>query len=106
MAKKTTVTKDAWTNISGNMIVFGKKFKGNKGTFLKFSTTVGRKFDGDDDFTNVFVDVQFPKDDIPKGEGRHDINVKDGFLSVDRYVNKDGDEITKIKVVILSYEEE
>lgn len=106
MAKTITATKNAWTNITGNMIVFGKKFKGNKGTFLKFSTTVGRKFDGDDDFTNVFVDVQFPKYDIPKGEGRHDIDVKDGFLSVDRYVNKDGDEITKIKVVILSYDEE
>lgn len=105
---KRTAQKDsqAWTNVSGSMIVFGKKFKGTKGTFLKFSTTIGRKFDSDDEFTNIFIDVQFPKDALPKGEGRHDINVLNGFLSVDRYVNKDGDEVTKPKVVIIDYEED
>lgn len=75
----------SWTNISGEMTVFGKKRTSkNGGEFLGYSTSVGKKQE-DGTYKNCFFNVRFGKDNNPEKEGAFTIQVHKAFLTVDVY---------------------
>lgn len=103
MAKSQTKTPKSWTDVSGKAIVFGNTFKTKKGSFISYSTTISSKNE-DGDYDRVYVKVRFKKDDDPETEGRFDIKIKSGFLAVDAYENKKGDQVTQPVLVVTDYE--
>lgn len=105
-AKKNTAKKNtakSWSDISGDMVVFGREVeygKGkNKNTFISYSTSVGRKDENTGEYDNVYFNVFFKKDEDIGEEGRTAIKVKKGFLTVS--VGKNGD--TYPAIMILDY---
>lgn len=86
------------TSITGNTMIF----KNEKGFY---STSVSKKVtkqDGATEWQNAYLSVNFAKRvDIPN---RTMINIKNGFLSFDQYVNKDNAKVINWKVVVLDYE--
>ena len=99
--KKTTKKKElkSWSDISGEMRVWGREFTYKKSTFMFYSTSVGSKNE-DEEYDNVYYNVRFKKDESPDIEGAFKINVKKGFLTVS--TDKDGD--TYPSVMILDYD--
>ena len=73
-----------WTDICGIMRVYGHEFQTGRGSFIKYSTSLGRKNE-DGDYENFYLPVHFPKDDDPGVEGAFKVNITKGFLSLNTY---------------------
>ena len=87
-AKKSTKKAEPkikyWNSgITGACTVFGNEFEygrgKNKKSFTKYSTTNSRLEDGE--YTNMYINVRFKKDEAPGDEGMFKIFIKNGFLS-------------------------
>ena len=87
-AKKSTKKAEPkikyWNSgITGACTVFGNEFEygrgKNKKSFIKYSTTIPRLEDGE--YTNMYINVRFKKDEAPGDEGMFKIFIKNGFLS-------------------------
>lgn len=78
---KATKRPKSWTDISGRIRVWGKEVESKKGSFMSYSTSVGKKNE-DEEYDNVYYNVRFLKDEHPDIGGAFDINVKAGFLTV------------------------
>lgn len=106
-AKKTTTKKAEpkikyWNSgISGACTVFGNVFEygrgKNKKSFIKYSTTIPRLEDGE--YTNMYINVRFKKDEAPGDEGMFKIFIKNGFLSFSE--DKEGHKY--VDLVVMDY---
>lgn len=76
-----------WKDISGHMKLYGNVFtKGNK-SWMSYSTSVSTQ-DEDGEWTNLYFNVRFRRDEDPAVEGAFDIKIKSGFLTLSQ--SKDG----------------
>ena len=83
--KQTPKTAQAWKNVKGLMRVWANKCGNKKKSWLSFSTSIGKKNEGEV-YDNVYFDVLFKKNEAPKvDEGAFEINVKKGFLTLTVY---------------------
>lgn len=101
-SKKKTAPKPDWMNILGVMRIFTNENTSNKGkTFLTYSTSLSIKGDNDD-WINYYLPVTFAKDCdvIPDEVGNVLIEVE-GFLTVETYNDKKGNQVIKPKVVVM-----
>lgn len=92
-----------WTQVNGTMRVYGNERKTRNGKpYLAYQTSIGRKND-DNEWDNLYVTVRFPKED-PEITEAFDIDIKDGFLSMDVWTDKNGVKHTTPVVVVTDYE--
>ena len=85
--KQTPKTAQAWNNVKGLMRVWATEHTNKKGSWLSFSTSIGKKNE-DEEYDNVYFDVLFKKNEAPEvDEGAFEINVKKGFLTLSVYSN-------------------
>lgn len=82
-------------NISGLMRIYKSEFDGR----ATYQTTISKK-DQHDNYENMYISVQLPKD--TELENNSKIDVKKGFLSF--YKTKQG--IPKVKAVVQEFEKE
>lgn len=94
-------TKKAdWNVISGTMRIFGNEVGAGKKKFTKFSTSIGSKNE-DGEWSNFYFDLRFAgKAEKPEDDGEHWIEVKEAFLAVDEFTNKNKIRIVKPVIVI------
>lgn len=93
---------DSWTNITGEMRVWGnERTSANGKPFIGYSTTIGLKTD--DGWDNFFVNVRFPKDN-PEIVEQFSIDIKNGFLSLNVWTDKRKQKHIEPVVVVLEYE--
>ena len=112
--RKTTKKEErtpTWTDVRGQMHVMGfdneYKRNGKKVEFTTWSTSIGRKFDDDKDWTNFRVNVFFAEScGAPEESGPHDIMVEKGFWSLERFQTKAGDTVVRPKIIITEYSED
>ena len=100
--KKKASVKPDWHNILGVMRIFTNEGQTAKGkTFLSHSTSLSIK-DDSDEWVNYYFPVTFSKDCevIPDEVGNVLIEVE-GFLTVETYTDKKGNQIIKPKVVVM-----
>lgn len=91
-----------WTQVNGTMRVYGSEKKTRAGKpFLAYQTSIGKKNE-DDEWDNLYVTVRFPKED-PEIEEAFDIDIKEGFLSMDVWTDKKGVKHINPVVVVLDY---
>ena len=104
--KKTTKKAEPkikyWNSgITGACTVFGNEFEygrgKNKKSFIKYSTTISRLEDGE--YTNMYINVKFKKDEAPGDEGMFKIFIKNGFLSFSE--DKEGHKY--VDLVVMDY---
>lgn len=98
--------QQTWNRITGTMKVYGNTFEGRrKGEkYTKWSCTVAGK-SADGEYYNYYLPVRFRGDaEEPETDGLHTIEVSNAFLSTEQYVNKAGDTITAIILVITESE--
>lgn len=93
-----------WTDVAGEMRVYGREFETkNHKTFIRYSTSIGRKNE-DGDYDNSYLTVFFPKDDDPGIEGSFEIGITKGFLTLNVYdKGKNAEHIVEPAVMILEY---
>lgn len=101
--KPTPEAMPAWSNVNGAMRVFGKPRTTRNGCYMTFSTSIGRK-DDSGQYKNVYFDVLFRKGEQPDIEGEFHINIKDGFLTLREFPNKDGGITVNPAVMVLDYD--
>lgn len=87
-SKKQEAKKDRpvmWSDVTGVMRVYGAEFttKNNK-SFIKYSTSIGRKNEKGE-YDNCYFPVFFAKDDDPGVDGAIEIVVTKGFLTLNVY---------------------
>lgn len=83
--KQTPKALQLWNNINGAMRVWATERTYKKKSWLSFSTSIGKKND-DGEYTNIYFDVLFKKDEAPEvEEGAFEIIVKKGFLTFTTY---------------------
>ena len=104
--KKTTKKAEPkikyWNSgITGACTVFGNEFEygrgKNKKSFIKYSTTIPRLEDGE--YTNMYINVKFKKDEAPGDEGMFKIFIKNAFLSFSE--DKEGHKY--VDLVVMDY---
>lgn len=108
--KQETKKKDRpvmWSDVTGVMRVYGAEFttKNNK-TFIKYSTSLGRKNE-DGEYDNCYFNVFFAKDDDPGIDGAFEIVVCKGFLTLNVYdkgKGKNAVHVVEPAVMIQAYE--
>lgn len=103
--KKAYDGPEMWTTIRGRMRVFGTVFNGRKGEYMAYSTSIGRKNE-DGDYDNLYLKVFFPKEDDPAVEGLCEIDVKEGFITLNCYSKGKGrkaERIVQPSVMVLDY---
>lgn len=109
--KKAASKKDrtqSFTDVHGMMHVMGFdneiKRNGKKVAFTTWSTSIGRKFEDDEDWTNFRVNVFFAEScGAPEESGPHDIMVESGFWSLERFTTKKGETVVRPKIIITDY---
>lgn len=83
--KQTPKPLQLWNNINGAMRVWATERTYKKKSWLSFSTSIGKKND-DGEYTNIYFDVLFKKDEAPEvDEGAFEIIIKKGFLTFTTY---------------------
>ena len=83
--KQTPKALQLWNNINGAMRVWATERTYKKKSWLSFSTSIGKKND-DGEYTNIYFDVLFKKDEAPEvDEGAFEIIIKKGFLTFTTY---------------------
>lgn len=85
--KNTNNTTSRWTDITGSAMIFGEEKEGKKGSFMAYSTSIGRK-DEKGEWDNFYARVRFPKEDDPGIEGCFKVDIKSGFLTFDTWTDK------------------
>ena len=96
--KKETKKKNRpvmWSDVSGVMRVYGNEFVTGRGSFIKYSTSIGKKND-DSEYDNCYYSVFFPREDNPELEGAFEINIRKGFLTLDVYEKTRGKSTERI----------
>ena len=97
--KQTPRALQLWNNINGAMRVWATERTYKKKSWLSFSTSIGKKNDGE--YTNIYFDVLFKKDEAPEvDEGAFEIIVKKGFLTFTTY----NDESIHPAVMVMEYD--
>ena len=94
-----------WTDVSGVMRVYGSEVETKRSSFIKYSTSIGRKNE-DGDYDNAYLTVFFPKEDAPDIEGAFEINITKGFLTLEAYdkgKGKNAEHVVKPAVMVLEY---
>lgn len=99
---KNTNTPSRWTDVTGAARIFGEEKESRKGTFMAYSTSIGRK-DENGEWDNFYARVRFPKDD-PGIEGGFTVNIKSGFLSFDTWTDKRRNIHKELALVITAWE--
>lgn len=99
-----------WYNVKGEMTLWGNKMKykgkdGKKRTFLSYSTSIGKK-NLDDEWTNTFYRVDFPKESNPQLEGKFKININAGFITFDEWNDKHYPKVVVTDFDVLESEDE
>lgn len=88
-----------WTNITGEMVVFGNARETKTGKpFTVYATSISRKNEAGN-WDNCYMDVVFAKDVNPDIIGKFAIHVSDGFLSVRVWDDKAGHHVEPCVVV-------
>lgn len=105
VSKKTTDAQQTWNQISGVMRVFGNTFESGKKAITKWSVSVSGK-DKNGEYLNYYITVRFAgKDSVePDTDGLHTIDVENGFLSVDSWVDKKGNVQQALVLVVTANE--
>lgn len=105
-SKKQTEKVKYWSSdLTGRMRVYAQrvnyKKNGKPASFLKFSTSLGRKNE-DGDWDNFYFNVRFMTGDTPEADGgmNFEIDIAKAFLTFEIFQTKDGDEI-KIPVIVV-----
>ena len=101
--------KQIWWNefTDARIRVWGEEIKykrsGKKATFMRGSTSLGRKNE-DGTYDNAYFDVKFSKDaEVEIVEGANEL-IASGFITVDTYEDKQGVKRSKAVVVITACE--
>ena len=82
-AQEAEERKKSWTDLTGTMKVFGKVRQSSKGEdFFAYSTSIGKKRE-DGNYSNVFFNVRFTKENDPEKEGAFDIEIAKAFFTAD-----------------------
>lgn len=105
--ENTPAPAEKWTNITGECRVFANKVESKKGNFYRYSTSVGSKDPVTEEWANCFIDVKFKRDEDPVSVCGCDacrINIFSGFLTCDSYKDRNGNEVTKLVLVVTDYE--
>lgn len=100
---KPANTPNRWTDVSGSAMIFGEEKESRKGSFMAYSTSIGRK-DDSGEWDNFYARVRFPKDDDPGIEGGFRVNIKNGFLSFDTWTDKRKNIHKELALVITDWE--
>lgn len=98
--------QQTWNRITGTMKVYGNTFEGKKkgSEYTKWSCTVAGK-SADGEYYNYYLPVKFRGDaEVPETDGLHTIEVSNAFLSTEQYVNKAGETITALVLVVTESE--
>lgn len=83
--KQTPKALQLWNNVNGLMRVWATERTHKKKKWLSFSTSIGKKNENEE-YTNLYFDVLFKKDEAPNvEEGAFEIIVKKGFLTLTTY---------------------
>ena len=88
-------------NVSGEMTVFRNDHQGSKGAWYSYVTSVSKKRE-DGSWARAYLDVMFRKDVVVENKSR--INVKEGFLTVREYNDKDGIPQTRLALMVLDFD--
>ena len=99
----TTDNPSRWTDITGAAMIFGEEKEGKRGSFMAYSTSIGRK-DEKGDWDNFYVRVRFPKEDDPGEGGFIKVNIKSGFLTFDNWTDKRRNTHKELALVITAWE--
>lgn len=83
------------TVVTGETMIF----KNSNGFY---STSLSKK-NQDGEYVNAYINVSFKKG--VKLEDKTRINITNGFLTFDSYVNKEGKTITSFKIFVLDFEQ-
>lgn len=100
---KNTDTPTRWTDISGSARIFGEEKEGRKGSFMAYSTSIGRKNE-DGEWDNFYARVRFPKEDDPGIEGGFKVNIESGFLTFDTWTDKRKNTHKELALVITDWQ--
>lgn len=87
--------------LTGDVIIFKKEGKTEKGREWKlYSTTIGAK-DQEGKYSNYYLNVNFTKEvDVSKFGEKTKVLVQDAFLSTTPTKDKDGNEFVRLDLVI------
>ena len=103
--KKQPEKVNYWnSDLTGRMRVYAQevqyKKNGKPASFLKFSTSLGVKNDGEWD--NLYFNVRFMKGDAPEADGgmNFEIDIAKAFLTFETFQTKSGDEIKTPVIVV------
>ena len=94
-----------WSDVSGRMRVYGREFETKRGSFIKYSTSIGKKNE-DGDYDNYYLPVFFPKEDAPDMEGAFELEITKGFMTLNVYdkgKGKNAEHIVEPAVMVLEY---
>lgn len=100
---KPANTPKRWTDLSGSALIFGEEKESRKGSFMAYTTSIGRK-DDQGVWENFYARVRFPKDDDPGIEGGFRVNIKSGFLAFDTWTDKRKNIHKELALVITDWE--
>ena len=82
--------------------IWRKDFQGKNGEFYKYTTSISRKND-DGGYVNAYMPIRFArKCDVPEKIDNGAICAFEGFLSVESYKDKDGNERNQPMIVAMS----
>lgn len=101
--KNNTQNTTRWTGITGSAMIFGEEKEGKKGSFMAYSTSIGRK-DEKGEWDNFYTRVRFPKEDDPGIEGGFKVDIKSGFLTFDTWTDKRRNTHKELALVITAWE--
>ena len=92
------------SEISGDLFVWTEEIEykknGKKSTFMRHSTSIGRKDKETGEYDNFYFPVSFSADNAPEEEGRAHCIVSSGFISVYAWVDKEGNKHTRPRLVV------
>lgn len=100
-ANNSETSKSAkWTDVSGEMTIWGHPAKTKSGrNYCTYTTSISRKND-DDEWEGVWVDVVFRKEVNPDIDTRFNTRVENGFWSLRVWDDKDGHHVKPCVVII------
>lgn len=87
--------------ISGETIIFRNEHEGRTGKWYSYAIGVSKKRD-DGSYAREYLDVMFRKGVVVENKAR--INIKDSFLTVREYTNKDGETKSRLMLMVLDFE--
>ena len=105
-SKKQPEKVNYWnSDLSGRMRVYAQevnyKKNGKPASFLKFSTSLGVKYE-DGNWSNLYFNVRFMKGDAPEADGgmNFEIDIAKAFLTFETFTTKDDEEVKTPVIVV------